>query len=156
MSCSSDFLSKYYLIQLQQLLLILSWMLLKTHVHIVHKNQWEYAFKHWRTPSNMPRMSQSLSLISKGALLLINSLAQIYYIKVPIIDSAKYKERKSSSCLLKMPSCFPSGLQELTQNKTGQRDAVKTIALKTPTVFLPQWLTAHRISLPCKAKEKES
>ena len=59
-------------------------------------------------------------LYMKDALLLINSLAQIDYIKVPRID-----ESKSSSCLLKMPSCFPSGPQELThlEQATGQKDS---------------------------------
>lgn len=40
-------------------------------------------------------------LYVKGALLLINSLAQINYIKVPRIHMSKYKESKSRSSLLK-------------------------------------------------------
>lgn len=87
-------------------------------------------------------------LYIKGALLLINSFAQTDYIKMPRLDMPNYKESKSSSCLLKMPSCFPSGPQEFThlEQTTGQRNAVKTTALKTPAVTLPQRLTAHRIS----------
>lgn len=70
-------------------------------------------------PSNMEELHPicpgcpNYYLYIKGTLLLINSLAQIDYIKLPRINMPKYKEWKSSSCLLKMPSCFPSGPQEL-------------------------------------------
>lgn len=88
-------------------------------------------------------------LCIKVALLLMNSLTKIEYIKVPRIDTLKYKESKSSSHLLKMPSCFSSSPQEPAhlEQTTGQRDAVKAIALNTQAVIHPQGLTAHRISL---------
>lgn len=88
-------------------------------------------------------------LCIKVALLLMNSLTQIEYIKVPRIDTLKNKESKSSSHLLKMPSCFSSSPQEPAhlEQTTGQRDAVKAIALNTRAVIHPQELTAHKISL---------
>lgn len=37
----------------------------QTCMHIVHKKQLLYAFKHGRTPSNLPRVSQILSLCQR-------------------------------------------------------------------------------------------
>lgn len=64
------------------------------------------------TWNNSIQSAQCLNyLYVKGALLLVNSLAQISYIKVPRIHMPKYKESKSRSSLLKnaklLSTCRP-------------------------------------------------
>lgn len=95
-------------------------------------------------------------LCIKGALLLIDSLAQINYMKVPRMHMLKYKESKSRSCLLKMPSCFSCCSSRTCLSRTNNWSKGRSSDNTSENALLihPQRLTAHG-NLLYEIKEKE-
>lgn len=135
----------------QRILLILPWILqhlLKLVCILFIKNNY-YMLSNMEELHSICSECPKYYLCVKGALLLINSLAQINSIKVPRIYMPKYKESKGRSSLLKnaklLSTCPPR--THLFRTNSWSEGCSSDNTSENTLVIHPQWLTAHRIFL---------